>query len=139
MFAFLALPARRALASPVTSVDAAPAMNVLRRAHRHQGPGHWDRYSIEVPSLQRRRSSLSGDCMNVDVCARWLAIVLCALGVSVPAAAQLTTGSVAGKISNVQGPVPAAVVTLTSETRGNKLPDATTNAAGEFVILGVPA
>jgi hypothetical protein len=77
--------------------------------------------------------------MNVDVCARWLAIALCALGVSVPAAAQLTTGSVAGKISNVQGPVPAAVVTLTSETRGNKLPDATTNAAGEFVILGVPA
>ena len=56
-----------------------------------------------------------------------------------PVLAQLTTGSVAGTIKDPQGGViPAATVTLISESRGTQLVDATTNASGDFVFANVP-
>jgi hypothetical protein len=67
------------------------------------------------------------------------ALVLIALAPGAPALAQLTTGSIAGTIKDPQGGViPAATVTLISETRGTQLVDATTNTSGDFVFANVP-
>ena len=67
------------------------------------------------------------------------ALTLVALTPGAPALAQLTTGSIAGTIKDPQGGViPAAIITLISETRGTQLVDATTNANGDFVFANVP-
>jgi hypothetical protein len=65
------------------------------------------------------------------------AIVFC---LAVPqATAQLTTGTVSGSVHDPQAAVIAgATVTLISETRGTKLPEATTNPSGDFVFPNVP-
>jgi hypothetical protein len=68
-----------------------------------------------------------------------LAVAVIALASAPSALAQLTTGSIAGTIKDPQGGViPAATVTLISETRGTQLVDATTNASGDFVFANVP-
>lgn len=55
------------------------------------------------------------------------------------AAAQITTGTVAGTVRDAQGAViPGATVTLISETRGTQLVEAITNTQGDFVIPNVP-
>jgi len=57
---------------------------------------------------------------------------------ALPAAAQLTTGTLTGTIKDAQGGViPGASVTLTSEARGTQLPPAFTNTQGDFVIANV--
>ena len=67
-------------------------------------------------------------------------LVVAACLLAVPAAAQLTTGTVAGTIKDAQGGViPGATVTLTSEARGTQLPPAFTNAHGDFVVRQRPA
>ena len=67
-----------------------------------------------------------------------VALVL-ALALAVPAAAQITTGSVAGTVKDAQGGViPGAPVTLVSESRGTQLSDVFTNAAGDFSFVNVP-
>ena len=68
------------------------------------------------------------------------AVVLVALlAVPPPAAAQLTTGTLAGSLKDPQGLViPGATVTLTSEARGTQLPPAFTNANGDFTFVNVP-
>ncbi|MEO8482384.1 MAG: carboxypeptidase regulatory-like domain-containing protein [Acidobacteriota bacterium] len=54
-----------------------------------------------------------------------------------PAAAQ-TTGTVAGSVKDAQGGViPGATVTMTSETRGTKVPGVVTNAQGDFVFVNI--
>ena len=59
---------------------------------------------------------------------------------ALPAAAQLTTGSVAGTVKDAQGGViPGATVTLVSETRGTKSIPVTTDANGDFVFPNVTA
>jgi Carboxypeptidase regulatory-like domain len=66
--------------------------------------------------------------------------VLGALGAAVPAAAQMTTGVVAGVVVDSQsGVIPGATVTLTSESRNTQLTPTVTNASGDFVFLTVPA
>lgn len=67
-----------------------------------------------------------------------VAIALCAI--VAPASAQVTTGTISGTVKDAQGGIiPGAAVTLTSDTRGTKLPDVFTNAAGEFTFINVPA
>jgi hypothetical protein len=57
---------------------------------------------------------------------------------AIPAAAQITTGTVAGTIKDAQGGViPGATVTLISEGRGTRMAPAVTNTAGDFVIANV--
>ncbi|HXG57335.1 MAG TPA: carboxypeptidase-like regulatory domain-containing protein [Vicinamibacterales bacterium] len=56
-----------------------------------------------------------------------------------PAAAQITTGAVAGTVRDPQGGViPGAPVSLISETRGTQLSDVFTNASGDFSFVNVP-
>ena len=59
--------------------------------------------------------------------------------ITVPAAAQLTTGTVSGTVKDSLGAVvPGATVVLVSATRGTQLPPAFTNASGDFVVVNVP-
>src|SRR5215831_16566240 len=58
---------------------------------------------------------------------------------ALPAAAQLTTGTLSGTIKDAQGGViPGATVVITSEARNTQLPPAVTNTQGDFVIANVP-
>src|SRR5712692_10554790 len=68
-----------------------------------------------------------------------LAAVL-ALGMSIPrAAAQLTTGTVSGSVRDPQSAAVAGVnVSLISESRGTRLPDAISATSGDFVFPNVP-
>ena len=55
---------------------------------------------------------------------------------ALPAAAQITTGTVSGTVKDAQGAViPGAAVTLVSETRGTQLSDVFTNAEGDFTFV----
>jgi hypothetical protein len=71
-----------------------------------------------------------------------LALIAVALlfGISMPpAVAQLTLGVVSGSVRDQQAAaVPGATITLTSETRGTKLPVVTSETSGDFVIPNVP-
>lgn len=62
------------------------------------------------------------------------------LGMSIPrAAAQLTTGTVSGSVQDPQEAAVAGVtVSLISETRGTRLPDAISATSGDFVFPNVP-
>jgi opacity protein-like surface antigen len=62
------------------------------------------------------------------------------LGMSIPrAGAQLTMGTVSGTVRDAQAAaVPGVTVSLVSETRGTRLPDATSSSGGEFVFPNVP-
>jgi hypothetical protein len=62
---------------------------------------------------------------------------LCALAGT--ASAQVT-GTVTGTVKDPQGGViPGATVTLTSDSRGTKLPDVVTDTNGDFTFINVPA
>jgi hypothetical protein len=68
-----------------------------------------------------------------------VAVALLALSAS-PAFAQITTATVTGSVRDATGAViPGATVVLTSDTRGTKLADVITNAAGDFVFPNVTA
>src|SRR5215831_18043019 len=71
---------------------------------------------------------------------RSVAATVIALGaLAVPAAAQITTGTISGTVKDPQGAViPGASVTLTSETRGTHLSDVFTNERGDFTFVNVP-
>ena len=70
--------------------------------------------------------------------ARAALVLSVSLLVAAPAAAQLTTGTLAGTVKDAQGGViPGATVTLTSEARGTQLSPAVTNTQGDFVIANV--
>ena len=57
-----------------------------------------------------------------------------------PASAQVTTGTIAGRIADAQGAaVPGVVVTVTSERRNTLLGTVITNDSGEFVVPNVAA
>jgi hypothetical protein len=61
-----------------------------------------------------------------------------ALGIVVPATAQVTTGSVAGSVRDTQGGVvPGASVVLVSESRGTRSAPAITDETGNFVFPNV--
>ena len=62
------------------------------------------------------------------------------LGISLPrATAQLTTGTVSGSVQDPQTAAVAGVkVSLISETRGTRLPDAISTTSGDFVFPNVP-
>jgi Carboxypeptidase regulatory-like domain len=66
------------------------------------------------------------------------ALVLLAAA-AVPAAAQITTGTIVGNIKDAQGGViPGATITLVSGTRGTTLATAVSNADGDYVFPNVP-
>lgn len=55
------------------------------------------------------------------------------------AASAQVSGTIIGTVKDPQGGViPGAAVTLTSESRGTKLPDVFTNEAGNFTVVNVP-
>jgi hypothetical protein len=59
---------------------------------------------------------------------------------TLPAAAQITTGTVTGTVRDPQGGViPGATVVLISESRGTRLAPVVTNATGDFVVPNVTA
>ncbi|MEO7190788.1 MAG: carboxypeptidase regulatory-like domain-containing protein [Vicinamibacterales bacterium] len=67
-----------------------------------------------------------------------LAVALATLGMSIPAGAQITTGTLAGSVRDSQGAgVPGATVVLTSESRGTKLPQVITNETGDFTFVNL--
>lgn len=68
-----------------------------------------------------------------------IAVALVA-GMFVPrASAQLTLGTVSGTIRDAQAAaIPGAIVNVTSETRGTKLPPVTSEANGDFVVPNAP-
>jgi hypothetical protein len=69
---------------------------------------------------------------------RALAAIAIAVGTTVGAAAQITTGSVTGTVTDVQGGViPGATVTLVSETRGTAAPPTVTGSTGDFLFVNV--
>ncbi len=71
-------------------------------------------------------------------CVRALALAMVALGIALPASAQITTASVTGTVKDPQGGViPGAAVTLISETQGTQLPDVFTNSNGDFTFANV--
>jgi hypothetical protein len=58
---------------------------------------------------------------------------------AMPAAAQVTTGTLTGTVKDAQGGViPGATVTLTSDTRGTQLPPVVSNTNGDFTFVNVP-
>src|SRR5436190_7888119 len=70
---------------------------------------------------------------------RTLAAAVIALGALTGSANAQVTGTVTGTVKDPQGGViPGATVTLTSESRGTKLPDAVTNEGGNFQFVNVP-
>jgi hypothetical protein len=69
---------------------------------------------------------------------RTLAAVVALCAMAGPASAQVT-GTVTGTVKDPQGGViPGATVTVTSETRGTKLPDVVTDTNGDFTFINVP-
>jgi len=74
----------------------------------------------------------------ISKCVRALALAMVALGIALPASAQITTASVTGTVKDPQGGViPGAAVTLISETQGTQLPDVFTNSNGDFTFANV--
>jgi carboxypeptidase family protein len=71
----------------------------------------------------------------------WCAVVFTIVIVTArPAAAQLTTGSLAGVVKDAQGGViPGATVTLVSQTRGTRSVPVVTSGTGDFVFPNLPA
>src|SRR5437879_7800948 len=70
-----------------------------------------------------------------------LAVSLMALcAAAVPAAAQITTGTVTGTVKDTTGGViPGATVVLISEARGTRSVPAITNATGDYVFPNTTA
>jgi len=69
-----------------------------------------------------------------------LGIALLALATSVPATAQITTGTVTGTVKDTLGGVlPGATVALINEEQGIQLAPTMTNETGDFVFVNVPA
>lgn len=72
-------------------------------------------------------------------CRSMVAVVML-LGITLPAVAQITTGTITGAVKDDQGlRVPGATVVLVSESRGTRLAPVVTNAAGDFVVPNVTA
>ena len=68
-----------------------------------------------------------------------LASALVVLGMALPAAAQVATGTVSGTVKDAQGGViPGATVTLTNERQGTSLAPAVTSSTGDYVFPNVP-
>jgi hypothetical protein len=66
-------------------------------------------------------------------------VTLAWLAAARPVFAQITTGTIVGTIKDPQGGViPGATLTLTSDSRGTQLVDATSSASGDFVFANVP-
>ena len=74
---------------------------------------------------------------------KWTSRVVCVLALlltALPASAQITTGTVAGTVKDVQGGVvPGATVVLISETKGTKSAPTVTNSTGDYVFPNIAA
>src|SRR6185295_3290686 len=91
------------------------------------------------PRWRPRGVSLRRFTMPAKMWARVLTAAL-ALAVSVPVAAQITTGSVTGNIKDAQGGVvPGATIVLLSESRGTRTAPVVTNSSGDYVLPNITA
>ena len=71
-------------------------------------------------------------------CVKTVVLVVAALAVALPTAAQITTASVTGTVKDPQGGViPGATVTLISETQGTQSSNVFTNSNGDFTFANV--
>ena len=71
-------------------------------------------------------------CCRIGI---WIAAALLSILTVRPAAAQVATGTIAGRIADAQGAaVPGVVVTVTSERRNTLLGTVTTNSTVDFMI-----
>src|SRR5205823_5130904 len=69
---------------------------------------------------------------------RWFLLSLCLLLSCFPAAAQTTTGSIVGTVTDQTGSlVPDAAVTVTNEATGIEF-KATTDSSGNYVVTPIP-
>src|SRR5439155_22234432 len=99
-----------------------------------------------LPRAAKRRDTGSAACSDGEVRMAQehrftvvAAVALTVFALAAPAAGQLTTGTVSGTVKDPHaGIIPGATVTLISERRGTRLPDAITNADGDFVFANVP-
>jgi hypothetical protein len=67
-------------------------------------------------------------------------VVISAFSMTLPAAAQVTTGSIAGTVKDAQGGVvPGATVTVVNEAQGTRSAPVVTNELGDFVVPNVPS
>ena len=65
--------------------------------------------------------------------------VIAVVSMTLPARAQITTGSIAGSVRDAQsGVVPGATVTLVNEAQGTRSAPIVTDERGDFVIPNVP-
>jgi hypothetical protein len=77
--------------------------------------------------------------MNPTGALRAAIVALVLLSATVPATAQITSGSVGGSVTDQQaGIIPGATVTLVSETRGTRSTPVVTGETGAFVFVNVP-
>src|ERR1700674_1566251 len=68
---------------------------------------------------------------------RSVLVSACLFGAAGQGVAQITTGSIAGTVKDVQGGViPGATVTLISDSQGTKTP-VVTDATGDFVFVNI--
>ena len=83
--------------------------------------------------------SRGGDAMGGEsYVTRLVAATIAVAMVAMPAAAQVTTGTLTGTVKDAQGAVvPGATVTLTSDSRGTQLPDVVSNSSGDFTFVNV--
>src|SRR5580765_2451987 len=69
---------------------------------------------------------------------RVLTVLGLLLGASLPASAQITTGTVSGTVKDSQGGVvPGATVVLVSETKGTKSAPAVSSESGDYIFPNV--
>ena len=81
--------------------------------------------------------------MSIRTVARMVCAVLMwgvMVGMAVPAAAQLVTGTVTGSVKDQQGGLmPGVTVVLIDESRGTTLSPTVTNTKGDFVLSNIPS
>ena len=83
---------------------------------------------------------MSENGSNVWRSGTWTVVAALVLWAAGPAFAQVTTGTIAGKVADAQGgAIPGVVVTVTSESRNTLLATVTTDASGDFVVPNVTA
>src|SRR5215203_1858970 len=90
-------------------------------------------YTADSGTALRKCAIFQGGASMVARSLRTIAAAVFALGAWTGTAHAQVTGTVTGTVKDPQGGViPGATVTLTSESRGTKLPDAVTNESGNF-------
>ena len=95
--------------------------------------------SIQDVAKGGSRVGARGGARMFKTTLRVLAVAIAVCALAIPAAAQVTTGTVTGNIKDAQGGViPGATVTLISSTRGTTLATVTADTDGVYTFPNVP-